>query len=510
MKKRVWSILLTLCMVFALLPAAASAANVLYSGTCGEHATYVVTDDGVMTISGTGTVTFYQADDQALEALAAAETIVIEEGVTEIGEHGFAVQAFKAECVVLPDSLTVIKNTAFSWCETLKEVVFGSGLIRICYDAFNHCTGLTELDFPDSLQDIQNAAFCECSGLQELYIPGSVRTVGIRAFADCMGLQFAYLDDGVQSVNDYAFARCGFLESVVLPDSITNLGVHVFDGCRRLTEARIPANLQKIPAGLFHECTALDTVIFSNRVQTIEIDAFNACIGLTSIFYAGTEAQLKRITISNIGNQDLAHANVYLIPTMPDPVFGLFDMPAPDNWAYDGIAFCLATGLMNGMGNGYFQPNGTTTRAQLVTILWRMMDEPEASKSAPFTDLTQDWYREAVAWAAENGITTGTSATTFDPNAPVTREQMVTIFYRMCRDYLELDVSPSVPLTAFPDNAKVSPWAKDALQWGVAVKLINGVGDGSGNVTLQPQGSATRAQIATVMLNFVTAFQDEL
>ena len=144
-----------------------------------------------------------------------------------------------------------------------------------------------------------------------------------------------------------------------------------------------------------------------------------------------------------------------------------------------------------------------------MTILWRMMDEPEASKPAPFTDLTQDWYREAVAWAAENGITTGTSATTFDPNAPVTREQMVTIFYRMCRDYLDLDVSPSVPLTAFPDNAKVSPWAKDALQWGVAVKLINGVGDGSGNVTLQPQGSATRAQIATVMLNFVTAFHDE-
>ena len=115
-----------------------------------------------------------------------------------------------------------------------------------------------------------------------------------------------------------------------------------------------------------------------------------------------------------------------------------------------------------------------------------------------------------MAWAAENNITNGTSATTFDPNAPVTREQMVTIFYRMCRDYLDIDVSPAASLAPFPDNAKASSWAKDALQWGVAVKLINGVGDGSGNVTLQPQGSATRAQIATVMLNFVTAFQDEL
>ena len=85
---------------------------------------------------------------------------------------------------------------------------------------------------------------------------------------------------------------------------------------------------------------------------------------------------------------------------------------------------------------------------------------------------------------------------------------MVTIFYRMCRDYLKLDVSLAASLGSFPDSASVSPWAQDAMQWAVAVKLISGVGDGSGNATLQPQGSATRAQIATVMRNFCNAFSD--
>ena len=250
-------------------------------------------------------------------------------------------------------------------------------------------------------------------------------------------------------------------------------------------------------------------MILPDTVRWIKCGAFSNTRNLTDLYYAGTVDQLRRMRIDGDGNEQLEYVAVHLIPCMPDPVFGFYDLPEPDNWAYPGIAFCLENELMNGMGGGYFQPNETTTRAQLVTILWRMMGEPEASSPAPFTDLTQDWYRGALAWAAENNITNGTSATTFSPDTPVTRAQMVTIFYRMCRDYLKLDVSPSVSLDSFPDSASVSAWAQDAMQWAVAVKLISGVGDGKGNATLQPQGSATRAQIATVMLNFVTAFSDD-
>ena len=177
------------------------------------------------------------------------------------------------------------------------------------------------------------------------------------------------------------------------------------------------------------------------------------------------------------------------------------DLPDKTDWAYEGIDYCVANGYMNGMGEGTFQPNGTTTRAQLVTILWRMSDEPKPKKAAPFTDAKSHWAKDAIAWAAESGIVNGVREDLFDPDAEITREQLVTIFHRYCKDHLAMDVSQTQTLEAFPDARKVSSWAKDAMQWAAAVQLITGVGTSSG-AELQPQGSATRAQIARVIMNY--------
>ena len=192
---------------------------------------------------------------------------------------------------------------------------------------------------------------------------------------------------------------------------------------------------------------------------------------------------------------------------MPDAVYGFFDMPDESEWSYEGISFCLDSGFMNGMGDGYFQPNGTTTRAQLVTILWRMCEEPAAEKTADFMDTQDHWAKDAISWAAENGIVNGVGEGLFAPDAPITREQLVTIFHRFCKEYLEMDVSQTQALDTFPDAGSVSDWAQDAMQWGVAVKLISGVGTPDGPV-LQPQGSATRAQIARVIMNFYLSIAD--
>ena len=440
MKKRILSILLTLCMIFALLPATAAAANVLISGKCGANATWVITDDGVMTISGTGTVTAPTDEEDAALKMASVRVLNIEEGITAID-----------------------------------------------YGAFRSCTSL-----------------------EKAAVAGSVKTIRDGAFWGCTSLQSVVLLDGVQLLEGAVFYNCTSLEEIYLPDTIIGQISGTFENCSSLQTVRVPANVSWIGSYTFANCTALEYIILPGSVTSIDPYAFSNTPQLTELYYAGTEEMLYSMAVHPSGNTQLESVEIYLIPSMPDPVFGLFDMPAQDNWAYDGIAFCLYSGLMNGMGGGYFQPNGTTTRAQLVTILWRMMDAPKSTKAAPFTDLTQDWYRDAVAWAAENGITTGTSAKTFSPDTPVTREQMVTIFYRMYKDYLKLDVSPAAALSAFPDNSSVSSWAKNALQWGVAVKLINGVADDKGSVFLQPQGNATRAQIATVMLNFVTAFADDL
>ena len=504
MKKRIWGILLAVCMVLALLPARAQAANVLVSGSCGANASWVLTDDGVMTITGTGTVTAPMDTETAFDYGTRVKTIKICEGITVIAERAFSSGLCYEEELILPDSLKIIGSYAFSANSQLKKVTFGSGLVTIEDSAFDGCRALTSVVLPDSLQYLCSGAFYSC-GLREIVVPGTVKTVGRAAFGNCIELETAVISDGVQVLEGSVFEGCSRLQEVYLADSIRSLGFALFWGCGSLQEVRLPALTTAIPEGAFNYCRSLETVILPGTVRSIGRMAFETCPSLKALYYAGSEATLRAIQVDPTGNDVLENVPVYLIPSMPDPVFGLFDMPEPDNWAYPGVAFCLASGLMNGVGGGYFQPDGTTTRAQLVTILWRMMGEPKATKPAPFTDLTQDWYREAVAWAAENGITTGTSATAFSPDAPVTREQMVTIFYRVCRDYLELDVSPAASLAGFPDSASVSPWAQDALQWGVAVKLVNGVAAG-GSVYLQPQGSATRAQIATVMRNFSNAF----
>ena len=130
-----------------------------------------------------------------------------------------------------------------------------------------------------------------------------------------------------------------------------------------------------------------------------------------------------------------------------------------------------------------------------------MCEEPGAEKAADFRDTRDHWAKDAVAWAAENGIVNGVGEGLFAPDAPITREQLVTIFHRFCGEYLQMDVSQTQALHLFPDAGAVSDWAKDAMEWGAAVKLISGVATPQGAI-LQPQGSATRAQIAKVILNF--------
>ena len=388
MKTKLLSTLLALCLILSLLPSSAGAADVLYSGSCGEHASWVLTDDGVMTISGTGTVTAPMTNAERSQRSWLIHTLVVEEGISEIGEEAFAY--YDINKIHLPESLTTIGNGAFGNNSSLLEVTFGSGLRSIGHGAFFCCRHLRAVDLPTGLTEIGPAAFVSCSALEALVVPGSVKTIGASAFAQCDALKSVFLLDGVETLGDGAFQSCWQVTDFYLPDTIRSFGNNCFRSCCSIKLFRIPDGVEEIPAGCFAECGSLSTVILPDSVKSIDRNAFKDSSNLRALFYAGTEDGLMQIRIDPMGNEPLAYASTYLIPGMPDPAFGCFDMPARDNWAYDGIAFCLATGLMNGMGNGYFQPNGTTTRAQLVTILWRMMDEPKASSPAPFTDLTQD------------------------------------------------------------------------------------------------------------------------
>ena len=173
------------------------------------------------------------------------------------------------------------------------------------------------------------------------------------------------------------------------------------------------------------------------------------------------------------------------------------------NWAYPGIQYCVTHGIMGGMGNGTFAPTGTTTRAQIVQILYNLEGTPAVSGTTPFTDLTANWYKPAILWAYQNNVVAGTSPTTFDPDQPVTREQIAVILTQYMFHVLKMERTwTPADLSTFPDGAQVSGWAKEAMQDAVALGLINGTKASDGVVYLDPQGSAARQQVATILMNF--------
>lgn len=168
------------------------------------------------------------------------------------------------------------------------------------------------------------------------------------------------------------------------------------------------------------------------------------------------------------------------------------------DWFYNDVKYVYEKGMMSGTAADVFAPNATTTRAMIVTILYRLEGSPAVTGTSSFVDVPAgQWYTDAVNWAAANQIVKGTSATTFAPNDSITREQMAAILYRYAQ-YKGYDVTKKADLSGYSDNGQVSAYAKDALAWANAAKLINGVT----NTTLAPQGNATRAQVSAILHRF--------
>lgn len=173
----------------------------------------------------------------------------------------------------------------------------------------------------------------------------------------------------------------------------------------------------------------------------------------------------------------------------------------PGDWFYDDVMFVYEKKLMMGTSSTLFSPNEAATRAMLATILWRMEGSPAPKSSAGYSDVpTGQWYSDAIAWATEKGIFEGYGNGTFGPNDPITREQLAAIFYRYA-SHKGYDTSAVGSLEQFSDKDKASSWALDALKWAIGSGLMNGKGD-----TLDPTGTATRAEIAAMLHRFVDKY----
>ena len=197
-------------------------------------------------------------------------------------------------------------------------------------------------------------------------------------------------------------------------------------------------------------------------------------------------------------------------PTCPGYAFR--DMPAPDSWAHAGLDYCIYSGYINGLSATTVDPSGTCTRAQLVCILYRIQGEPKVVEGyeldklrAPFDDVPRgQWYTNAILWAKLTRIVNGTSATTFDPSGQITREQLATILYRYTAKYAPDATGNAASLADYPDAGSVSAYARDAMAWAVGNGLIKGLPHDKTDY-LEPGGSTTRAQVATILMRYKQA-----
>ena len=186
------------------------------------------------------------------------------------------------------------------------------------------------------------------------------------------------------------------------------------------------------------------------------------------------------------------------------PSYGFSDVAGPSDWSHEGIDYCVRRSLMVGTGAGTFSPGMNCSRAQIVQILYNLSGDKTdyGNYYLPFTDVAPGaWYYDAVAWAYDNDVVSGTSATTFAPNDVITREQMAVILYGYTAEFAPEFTGNAASLNTFPDAGSVANWAHTAMSWAVGNGLISGMGSG-GVSYLAPQGSATRAQASAIIMRY--------
>ena len=186
------------------------------------------------------------------------------------------------------------------------------------------------------------------------------------------------------------------------------------------------------------------------------------------------------------------------------PSYGFSDVAGPSDWSHEGIDYCVRRSLMVGTGVGTFSPGMNCSRAQIVQILYNLSGDKTdyGNYYLPFTDVAPGaWYYDAVAWAYDNAVVSGTSATTFAPNDVITREQMAVILYGYTAEFAPEFTGNAASLNTFPDAGSVANWAYAAMSWAVGNGLISGMGSG-GVSYLSPQGSATRAQASAIIMRY--------
>ncbi len=318
----------------------------------------------------------------------------------------------------------------------------------------------------------------------------------------------AYVDNLQADLMEMSASLLGFHTSQIM-EGLKNFAANLVTG-DLLKAAMNPLNLAGVLEQSLIDAFNRAGVINYDNAEQVNALVSNMVSLMLPFIMANPELAvnlvLNLIQIVNAHFSEVTNAWIRTLPASyfeaQTPAFqysGLYKDVSPSNWFVEEADYATYGKMMNGMGNGMFQPNRNTTRAEFVTVLYRLEGQPAVSGGfVPFMDVKAgSWYEKAVAWAYENDIVKGVSASAFAPNANITREQMVTMLQRYASRVGDCTGSASA-LNPFADKGQVSSWAKDAMQWAVEAGVIKGVSA----TKLDPKGLVTRAQIAALMMQF--------
>ena len=318
MKKRIVSTLLALCMMLALLPGTAWAADL--SGECGDrgnNVTWTLNSAGVLTLSGSGNIKDcgYSDFDWCWWAPWSGNrsnitAVTINSGVNSIGIVAFA-GAANLTRITIPDTVTSIGDGAFRKCKNLIRITIPNNVTTIGQNAFYDCTRLSNVALPSGLTEIGNYLFYNCSNLATMTIPNEVTAIGQYALAGCSKLTSITIPKGVTSVGNYAFQNCSNVTSVKILSNSLSLGKNAFEGCSNLTSIDLPYGVDTLDDGLFNNCSNLTSVNIPSSVELIGANIFNNCTRLKDIYFSGSQQEWNNIYIDESNDEFLASVTVH-------------------------------------------------------------------------------------------------------------------------------------------------------------------------------------------------------
>ena len=507
----------------------------------------------LLNVKYAGTVT--AIGDLAFESCKALTAAPIPETVTEIGASAFTGCTALTD-VTIPAGVSTIPEDCFRGCTALADMKLPGTVTHVGYNAFTGCTALKDVRCYGAAPAVEpgnsEAHSFEPATVTIHYNPAMNWTLD----ADGKWQGYTVSDKGACTHTDYGTTErtvpatcgkagrvdtiCDNCGEVVSTRELPPTGAHVWGngvvttaptettpGVRTFTCSGCDqTRTETIPATGAHDYQFTKTVAPTCTDGGYDLYTCSGC-GATekrnltdaaghkwdggTVTTAPTETTpgVRTFTCTVCGQtrtEAIPATGASTCTGGPScPSYGLHDVAGPDYWAHKGIDYCVRNRLMSGVGADTFSPDTACTRAQIVKILYnRSGNQADYSYYyLPFTDVAPGaWYYNAVAWAYYNDVTSGTSATTFTPNAAITRQQLVTFLYRYTVKYAPEFTGNAAPISAFPDAGSVANWAYAAMSWAVGNGLILGNAHDNGLDYLDPNGSATRAQTATIIMRY--------